>query len=77
MNLNKIYLVLHSYEFIMLFWIAIYFFSLSNTWKAVAIGFTQHLIFDQIINPVTPLAYFLTYRIIRGFRKNAIIKKEA
>lgn len=75
MNLKKLYLVLHSYEFIILLWFAIYTFSLSDIWKAVAIGFTQHLIFDQIINPITPLGYFLTYRIIKGFSKKVLIKE--
>lgn len=75
MNLKKIYLILHSYEFITLLWLAIYIFTLSNTWKAMAIGFTQHLIFDQIVNPVTPLTYFLTYRIVKGFNKKALLKE--
>ena len=75
MNLKKLYLVLHSYEFIAILWIAIYLFSLSNIWKAAAIGFTQHIIFDQLVNPIVPFGYFLTYRMIKGFSKKALIKE--
>ena len=66
-RLNKLYFLLHSYELIAAQWLAIYTFSLSNAWKAAAIGLTQHIIFDQLTNPVKPLAYFLTYRVYRKF----------
>lgn len=72
---KKLYLVLHSYEVIALLWLAIDIFHLSNAWKAVAIGFTQHLIFDQITNPINKLGYFLAYRIIKGFNKELIIRR--
>jgi hypothetical protein len=66
-NLNKLYFFLHSYELVILMWCAIYVFSMSNAWKAAAIGLTQHLLFDQLTNPVKPMAYFLTYRIFNRF----------
>ena len=73
LKLKKLYLILHSYELIALLWIIIYVFSLSNLWKAIAIGFTQHIILDQITNPINTLGYFLTYRFIKGFKKELII----
>jgi hypothetical protein len=75
MNLKRWFLFLHSYELVALFWIAIWLFSLSAVWKALAIGFTQHIIFDQITNPINTCGYFLTYRIMRGFDKRALIKE--
>ncbi len=75
MNLKRLYLVLHSYEFIAICWCAIYAFSLSNIWKAAAIGLTQHIIFDQLVNPVKPLAYFIIYRMINGFDKKTVLKE--
>jgi len=72
---KKLYLLLHSYEIIALLWIAIYVFSLPNVWKAIAIGFTQHLLFDQITNPINKLGYFLTFRVLKGFNKELIIRR--
>ncbi len=75
MNLKKLYIVLHSYEIIACLWIAIYVFSLENFWKAVAIGLTQHIIFDQIVNPMSKYSYFIVYRIAKGFRRNDLIEE--
>lgn len=75
MNLKRLFLLLHSYELIALFWLVILVFSLGNFWKAVAIGFTQHIIFDQIMNPINIYGYFLTFRIMKGFDKRAILKE--
>lgn len=73
-KLNRLYIVLHSYEFIALSWVAIFAFGLSDLWKALIIGYTQHVLLDQVTNPVKPLAYFLTYRISRGFKKEDILR---
>ena len=70
------YLVLHSYELIMAFWIAIWIFSLGDLWIAAATGFTQHLLGDQVTNPVKVMAYFYTYRMARGFRTDRIVDME-
>lgn len=73
---KRLYLLAHSYELIVALWIAIWAFSLSNAWKALAIGMTQHLIFDQITNPINTFGYFLTYRILKGFRKELILQND-
>jgi len=73
---KKLYLLLHSYELVIILWIAIYAFSLSNIWKAVAIGMTQHIILDQITNPINTFGYFMTYRILKGFSKELILQKD-
>jgi hypothetical protein len=70
---KKLYLLLHSYELIALLWVLVSVYQLSNVWKAIAIGFTQHMIFDQITNPINTLGYFLTYRVIKGFKKESIM----
>ena len=70
---KRLYLLLHSYELIAILWLAIWLFSLSNAWKALAIGMTQHLAFDQITNPINTFGYFLTYRIFKGFKREFII----
>lgn len=74
-NLKKIYLLFHSYELIILLWLAIYALSLSNIWKAMAIGLTQHLLFDQITNSLNTFGYFIIYRMIKGFKKELLMRK--
>jgi len=75
MKVKRLYLVLHSYEILIALWSAIFIFSLSNFWKAIAVGLTQHMILDQITNPISRLGYFFTYRIARGFDKELILKE--
>ena len=75
MRLKRLYLIFHSYELIAIFWAAIYVFSLSNIWKAAAIGFTQHLIIDQFTNPIKRPGYLLAYRIVNGFKTDSIVKR--
>ena len=71
MNLKRWFLFLHSYELITAFWVIIFFFGLSNIWKAVAIGFTQHLVFDQLFNPINTYGYFLTFAGDEGVQEGA------
>lgn len=71
---DKLYLVLHSFELLTLFWLVIYKFSLGKFWIAIAIGFTQHMLLDKIGNPVHPLMYFLLFRIYNKFNKLALLR---
>lgn len=71
---RRLFILLHSYELIALLWIAIYILSLSNIWKAAAIGLTQHMILDQIANPINKYGYFLTYRLMNRFKRDRIIR---
>jgi hypothetical protein len=73
---RRLYILLHSYELLLVLWLAIFAFSLSDVWKAAAIGLTQHIIFDQLTNPMTRYGYFLTYRLARRFDKNVIIRSQ-
>jgi hypothetical protein len=72
---SKIHLFLHSYEFIVLLWLSIFFFDLSVVWTGVALGFTMHILCDEFANPLRPLAYFLTYRIKNRFERKRFFKK--
>ena len=74
-DLDRLYLPLHSYELLAIIWVTIYFFSLADIWKAIAIGLTQHLIFDQFTNPLKTLSYFLTYRAMKGFDKRLLLRE--
>ncbi|MFH1752740.1 MAG: hypothetical protein ABH875_01005 [Candidatus Omnitrophota bacterium] len=75
---ERLTLIFHSYELIILFWLAIWIFSLSDIWKAVAIGFTQHLLLDHLRNlfvgKMRGWGYFLTYRIMNRFATDRLVK---
>ena len=72
---TKLYLFLHSHELLLLFWMAIFYFSLGEVWIGVAVGFTTHILCDEIANPFRPLAYFLTYRIKHQFNRKMLFKE--
>jgi len=74
MRLERMYLLLHSYELAAVFWIVIYYFSLSNVWKAAAIGMTQHIALDALTNPLSGLGYFIIYRMSKGFKIRLLMK---
>jgi len=47
-------------------------------WVAFAIGITQHIVLDILFNRLLNIyAYFLTFRIIKRFRKEGILKEYA
>ena len=73
LDLNKVYVVLHSYQLIAFLWASIYIFSLSKFWQAIALGLTQHMIFDQATNPISVFGYFFIYRAVNGFKKGRVI----
>lgn len=72
----KLYLLAHSYELLALLWGSIALLSLGNFWKAIAIGVTQHLVFDQLTNPIREPGYFFVYRALKKFDKDSLVKKE-
>jgi len=74
MELKKFYIVLHSFEIVIILWAAIYIFSLSKFWQAIALGLTQHIVLDQLTNPIRPLGYFFIYRFLSRFEKEKVLK---
>jgi len=75
-RLKRIYLVLHSYELVICSWAAVLLFSPGMVWKGAAIGLTQHLIFDNLTNPINTKGYFLLYRLMKRFRTGPIISRK-
>jgi len=70
-----VFLFLHSLDLVILLWIIIWFFKLGIFWVAFAIGITQHMALDLIFNrEVKAPAYFLAFRVIKGFRREDILK---
>ena len=89
LKVNKIYfwclenkfrlliLFFHSLELIFLFWVTILLFKLGIFWVAFAIGLTQHMVLDILFNnrDIYPRSYFLTFRIIKRFKREELLRK--
>lgn len=72
MNFRKIVVFLHSYELVILLWLAIIFFDLNIIWKYAAIGLGLHIVTDQVFNPVFPFSYFFCFRLANNFETKRI-----
>ena len=71
----KCYLLLHSFELLIVFWFIVYKFELGLFWIGLVIGMTQHVIFDQLRNKYArPYFYFITTRYLLGFKKERLLK---
>lgn len=74
---KKFILFLHSYELILVLWLAIFMLDLGIVWKYAALSFSLHLLLDQMANPVVPFAYFFSFRAVNSFAtKKIFITKE-
>src|SRR3990167_6378991 len=73
-EIKKAYLYFHSYELlfglIFLCFLTHFNYLLSFT----TLGFAIHLFFDQIFNPVKPLTYFITYRILNSYNTDVVFR---
>ena len=70
-----LFLFFHSFELIFLSWAIISKFKLGIFWVAFAIGLTQHFMLDIFFNPIYSYSYFLSYRALRGFKKEYLMRK--
>lgn len=67
----------HSIELLFAFWIVIMVFNLGTFWIGLAIGVSQHLVLDMIVNgrQINVFSYFFIFRFINGFRKEYIMRE--
>ena len=74
---KKLMLFFHSYELMLILWLAIFMLDLGAVWKYAALSFSLHLLLDQMANPVVPFAYFFSFRAANSFAtKKIFITKE-
>ena len=73
---ERLYLLLHAYEYLFLIAIIIIISDFNHLAIAVGIGYMQHLIFDQVVNPVRPMTYFISYRLKNRFSKQRLLKDD-
>lgn len=62
----------HAWEYCLLAAIAALAFYSNQLFLAAVFGYLSHIAIDQVSNRVHPLAYTLTYRILKGFRRRAL-----
>ncbi|MBU3958786.1 MAG: hypothetical protein KKE91_02875 [Candidatus Omnitrophica bacterium] len=74
-----VFLFFHSLELLFIIWVIISVFRLGIYWVVFAIGITQHMILDMLFNQNTvySYSYFLSYRIIKGFKKEYLFRPVA
>jgi len=72
---NKVYLIFHAYEHLVILWALIYCFQMNSLWVGMALGLSVHLMFDQFTNPIKPMAYFLIFRAQNKFDTVKIINE--
>ena len=67
-DMKRVLVIFHSFELAALVWAIGLLSPAGKIGIAAAVGISQHLILDQLFNPVRPLTYFLIYRISNGFK---------
>ena len=73
-EIKKAYLYLHSYELLFGLVFLCFFTHFNYLLSFTTLGFAIHLFSDQIFNPVKPLSYFISYRILNNYNKDIIFK---
>lgn len=73
---SRIFLPLHGYELLALWWAIALAGGLGPWAMGVAAGCTLHLVLDQLTNPLHPLGYFLAYRIAVRFEGARLLGRE-
>lgn len=70
--------VFHSFELLLLLWGVIAALKLGPFWISFAIGMSQHMLFDLVINAKelkTHYFYFFSIRALKGFRAKEFLTK--
>lgn len=71
---GPLYLIFHAYEWLILLWGFIFIGQPGIFWQGLGVGLTTHMIADLIYNPIKPYGYFITYRFLRHFNSERILK---
>ncbi len=75
-DFKKIYLFFHSIELVILLWLVVMFFRSNMLLLGVAVGYTQHLLLDNLNNKISsPFSYFLSYKVYHNFNPDKLFDK--
>ena len=72
---SRVFYLLHSYELLVPCILAGVLSGGNPVVIGVSAAFLGHLLTDQIANPMHPLAYFLTFRVINGFDRAKLVRQ--
>ncbi|HPN31191.1 MAG TPA: hypothetical protein PKY81_09555 [bacterium] len=75
-KLEKIYLILHSYEIFAIISIAVLYIK-NSILNGILIGGLTHLALDSIFNGNRRYSYLLTYRVIKKFSADSFYEKSS
>ncbi|KPK42467.1 MAG: hypothetical protein AMJ78_02320 [Omnitrophica WOR_2 bacterium SM23_29] len=74
-KLSKFYFLLHSFELLIISWLITIAYPTNLILLGIAIGMSQHLIFDVIFNKISLKGYFLSYRLIKSFKASSLLRE--
>ena len=72
---SRVFYFLHSYELLAPCILAGFLSGGDPVVIGVSAAFLGHLLTDQIANPMHPLAYFFTFRVINGFNRAKLVRQ--
>lgn len=72
---QKAYVLLHSWELLIPWWIYIIYFKKFDLGWVVTLAFIGHLLIDQFSYSTQPITYFLSYRILVDFQLDRLFIK--
>ncbi|MBI5374903.1 MAG: hypothetical protein HZA77_05680 [Candidatus Schekmanbacteria bacterium] len=75
LHYKKAFVLFHSYELIIVLWLICLKVNNVVAYGAM-LGYTIHMVFDMIFNPVYWYGYFLSFRLATGFSKEKFIDEE-
>lgn len=64
---KKVYIPLHGWEYVALFWVAGRWIGVAGLEWAMSLSYLAHLLWDNFTFQHHPLAYLFTYRLLNGF----------
>ena len=70
---RKIYLIFHGYEIAILL-VLLCFYTQNIYLVAITLGYIPHLAMDAFGNTLTARSYFLTYRAMKNFKLEALLR---
>jgi len=74
-NSEKIYVFLHGWEYLPIFWLVGRWTGIQGMEWAMSLAYFLHLFWDQLSCTKNPRAYFLTYRAVSGFSLRSFDEK--
>lgn len=70
---EKVYVILHGWEYVLLFWLAGSWIGAPGLNWAMGLSYLVHLIWDQFSFSHHPLLYFFTFRLLKRFDRKALL----